>query len=95
MLSTQFFAMKLRRVHGPIWDNSIGACPRRRESFLQRLSRRTRLARTPVDIETIANSERVNDPLTKYMFCSPAEGGAALILCNEKTARELAGPSCG
>jgi acetyl-CoA acetyltransferase len=23
----------------------------------------------------------VNDPLTKFMFCSPAEGGVALVLC--------------
>jgi acetyl-CoA acetyltransferase len=53
-------------------------------------------ARTPhawrreaVDIETIANSELISDPLRKFMFCSPSEGGAALILASEKKAREL------
>jgi acetyl-CoA acetyltransferase len=25
----------------------------------------------------------VNDPLTKYMFCSPAEGGVAIVVCRE------------
>ena len=31
----------------------------------------------------------INDPLTKYMFCSPAEGAVALVLASEKKAREL------
>jgi acetyl-CoA acetyltransferase len=31
----------------------------------------------------------VNDPLTKYMFCSPAEGAVALVLANGKKVREL------
>ena len=34
----------------------------------------------------------VNDPLRKYMFCSPAEGGVALILASEKKAREIGAP---
>ena len=28
----------------------------------------------------------VNDPLTKFMFCSPAEGGVALVVCNDRIA---------
>jgi acetyl-CoA acetyltransferase len=43
----------------------------------------------PVDAETILNSQMVSDPLTKFMFCSPAEGGAALILASAKKMREL------
>jgi acetyl-CoA acetyltransferase len=35
------------------------------------------------------NSQMVSDPLTKYMFCSPAEGGVALILASAQKAREL------
>ncbi|HEX8057934.1 MAG TPA: thiolase family protein, partial [Novosphingobium sp.] len=34
----------------------------------------------------------VSDPYTKFMFCSPAEGGVALILASEKKARELGKP---
>ncbi|MFN5244564.1 MAG: thiolase family protein, partial [Novosphingobium sp.] len=45
--------------------------------------------RSEVDLETILNAPMVNDPLTKYMFCSPAEGGVALILASEKKMREL------
>jgi acetyl-CoA acetyltransferase len=33
----------------------------------------------------------VSDPLTKFMFCSPAEGGVSLILAGEKRAREMGG----
>src|SRR3546814_20121967 len=34
----------------------------------------------------------VSDPYSKFMFCSPAEGGVALILASEKKARELGTP---
>jgi acetyl-CoA acetyltransferase len=35
------------------------------------------------------NAPMINDPLTKYMFCSPAEGAVALILASEKKMKEL------
>ena len=35
------------------------------------------------------NAPMINDPLTKYMFCSPSEGGVALILASEKKMKEL------
>jgi len=31
----------------------------------------------------------VSDPFTKFMFCSPGEGGVALVLASEKKARAL------
>ena len=31
----------------------------------------------------------VNDPLTKFMFCAPAEGAVALVLASKRKAREL------
>ncbi|MCY1171267.1 hypothetical protein D9M73_113720 [compost metagenome] len=31
----------------------------------------------------------VSDPFSKFMFCSPGEGGVALILASERKAREL------
>ena len=34
-------------------------------------------------------SDQPADPLTKFMFCSPAEGGAALILASDRKMREL------
>jgi acetyl-CoA acetyltransferase len=37
--------------------------------------------------EEIADSAPVNLPLRQYMFCSPAEGGAALVLCRASAAK--------
>ena len=37
----------------------------------------------------IAESKMISDPLRKYMFCSPAEGGAALILTSETEVRKM------
>lgn len=48
--------------------------------------------RAPVDLETILNAPMVSDPYTKFMFCSPAEGGVALVLASERKARELGKP---
>jgi acetyl-CoA acetyltransferase len=48
--------------------------------------------REPVDLDTIMNAPMVSDPLTRYMFCSPAEGAVALILASEKRARSLGSP---
>jgi acetyl-CoA C-acetyltransferase len=37
--------------------------------------------RKPLDEDEILRSRMVNDPLTQYMFCSPDEGAAAVIIC--------------
>jgi acetyl-CoA acetyltransferase len=89
MITTQFFAMKLRRymdMHG------IGTLSLARVA--EKAFRNGSLAphawrRTPIDVETILAGAMVNDPLTKFMFCSPAEGGVALVLASGSKAREL------
>ena len=43
--------------------------------------------RQPVALEEIASSMMVNNPLTKFMFCSPSEGGVALVLCRADKAK--------
>jgi acetyl-CoA acetyltransferase len=85
MLTTQFFAMKLQRymaIHG-ISRVTLGRVAEK--AFRNGTLADHAWRRSPVDLDTILN----NDPLTKYMFCSPAEGGVALILASEKKAREL------
>ena len=44
--------------------------------------------RNAFSYEEVAESQMVCDPLRKYMFCSPAEGGCAMILCRADKARE-------
>lgn len=89
MVTTQFFAMKLRRymdLYG-ISSTTLGRVAEKAYYNGARAPHAWR--RSPLDIETILSAPMVNDPLTKYMFCSPAEGAVALILASEKKAREL------
>jgi acetyl-CoA acetyltransferase len=89
MVTTQFFAMKLQRymaAHG-ISNTTLGRVAEK--AFQNAVHADHAWRRAPVDIDTILNSQMINDPLTKYMFCSPGEGGVALILASEKKAREL------
>jgi acetyl-CoA acetyltransferase len=89
MLTTQFFAMKIRRymdLYG-ISNESLG---RVAEKAFENASHTPHAwRREPVGLNTILGSQMLSDPLTKYMFCSPAEGGAALILASDRKMREL------
>ena len=89
MLTTQFFAMKIQRymaMYG-ISNNTLSLVAEK--AYQNGALADHAWRRQPVDVETIANSMMVSDPLTKYMFCSPAEGGVALVIASEKKAREM------
>lgn len=89
MLTTQFFAMKICRY---MHDHGISG--RALARVAAKAYRNGALAphawrRQEIDEEAILGSRMVNDPLTQYMFCSPSEGGAALVLASERKAREI------
>jgi acetyl-CoA acetyltransferase len=89
MLTTQFFALKIQRymaLHG-ISRRTLGLVAEK--AFRNGTLCDHAWRRSPVDLDTILNAPVVNDPLTKYMFCSPAEGAVALILASAKKVREL------
>lgn len=89
MLTTQFFALKIQRymqLHG-ISRETLGKVAEKAFRNGEKTDHAWR--RSQIDLETIMNAPMVNDPLTKYMFCSPAEGGVALILASEKKVKEL------
>ena len=89
MLTTQFFALKIQRymqLHG-ISRETLGRVAEK--AFRNGTKTPHAWRRSPIDLETIMNAPMINDPLTKYMFCSPSEGGVALILASEKKVREL------
>ena len=83
-LTTQFFAMKIQKY---MHDFGIS------EQALVRVAEKNfamgsmnpnawrRGEKGALTYSDIAASPMVSHPLRKYMFCSPAEGGAALILC--------------
>ena len=93
MLTTQFFAMKIQRYMATygIPLRTLGAVAEK--AFANGVLADHAWRREAVDIETILSSQMVSDPLTKFMFCSPAEGAVALILASGKRAGELGLPS--
>jgi len=89
MLTTQFFALKIRRY---MHEHGIG------EDALVRVAQRAYAngalnplawRRSALSYEAIAQSAPLNPPLRQFMFCSPAEGGAALVLCRASLARRF------
>ena len=86
MVTTQFFAMKLQRY---LHDYRIGTDTLVRiaeKAYRNGALNPNAWRRTPIGFEEIKHSRMVNDPLNKYMFCSPAEGGVALVVCREDRA---------
>lgn len=89
MITTQFFGNKINRymgLHG-ISQTTLGRVAEK--AFANGAKAPHAWRREPVDLDTILNADLISDPLTKFMFCSPAEGGAALILASDRKMREL------
>lgn len=89
MLTTQFFATKIMRymsLNG-ISQQTLGRVAEK--AFRNGARAPHAWRKSPVGLDEILAAPMINDPLTKYMFCSPAEGGVALILASERKAREL------
>ena len=89
MVTTQFFAMKLRRYMDQFGISNDSLVRVAQKAFENGSLAPHAWRREPIDFDTIANSPMVSDPLRKFMFCSPGEGGVGLILANEKKAKEL------
>ncbi|WP_295876722.1 thiolase family protein [uncultured Zhongshania sp.] len=94
MLTTQFFAMKIKRY---MWEYGIDEESLARvaeKSFTNGALTEHAWRRTPVGLDEIMSSPMVSDPLRKYMFCSPSEGAVALVVASEKYVKEkgLSGP---
>ena len=89
MLTTQFFAMKIRRYMA-LYGISAQTLAQVAEKAFDNGSRTDHAwRREPVGANVILSSQMVADPLTKFMFCAPAEGGVALVLASEERARQM------
>ncbi|MDX5984215.1 thiolase family protein [Sphingomonas echinoides] len=89
MVTTQFFAAKIMRymhLHG-ISRRSLGLVAQK--AFANGVHAPHAWRRSEVALDTILEAPMVSDPFSKFMFCSPGEGGVALILASERKAREL------
>jgi len=89
MVTTQFFATKLRRYMDSFDISSLALARVAAKAYQNGVHAPHAWRRTPLGTDAILESQMVNDPLTKYMFCSPAEGGAAVMLASEKKARAM------
>ena len=81
MLTTQFFAMKINRYmhdHG-ISESTLAKVAAK--NFRNGARNPNAWRRKPLSEEEILESPVLNYPLRQYMFCSPDEGGAALVVC--------------
>lgn len=89
MLTTQFFALKIQRYMRLYGISRLTLGRVAEKAFRNGVLAEHAWRRSPIDLETILNAPMVNDPLTKYMFCSPAEGAVALVLASDRKRREL------
>jgi acetyl-CoA acetyltransferase len=91
MVTTQFFATKIQRY---LYENGLSAETLglvAEKAYLHGSLNSNAWRREPVRAEVIQASEMVSDPLTKFMFCSPGEGGAAVVLARSDLTHRFAG----
>ena len=81
MMTTQFFAMKIQKYMHDYGISTDSLARVSEKSFINGAKNPNAWRREPIGLDEIKSATMVNDPLTKYMFCSPSEGGVALILC--------------
>jgi acetyl-CoA acetyltransferase len=89
MVTTQFFGMKIQRY---LEQHDLD--PRLLAELSAKALRNgarnpNAWRRNPLGADEIAHADMVNDPLTKYMFCSPSEGAAAIVLASPAKAKEI------
>tara|TARA_R110002072_G_scaffold158723_4_gene309796 strand:- start:39375 stop:40517 length:1143 start_codon:yes stop_codon:yes gene_type:complete len=81
MMTTQFFAMKIQKYMHDYGISTETLAKVSEKAFINGSKNPNAWRREPITVEEITNSMMVSNPLTKFMFCSPSEGGVALVLC--------------
>ncbi len=92
MITTQYFAMKINRY---MHDHGITAASLGRvaaKNYRNGARNPNAWRRKPWSEEEILESRVLNHPLTQYMFCSPDEGAAAVVLCRADRCAPVHGP---
>ena len=88
-LTTQFFGMKINRYmheHG-ITNSTLAKVSAK--AFRNGANNPMAWRRKPLSEEEVLESAMLSYPLTQYMFCSPGEGGVALILARADIAHRF------
>ena len=88
-LTPQFFGMKIQRYMHE-YDISEDTLIRVAvKNFRNGAKNPNAWRRNGFSYADVAQSQMVCHPLRKYMFCSPAEGGCAMILCRADKAKQF------
>jgi acetyl-CoA acetyltransferase len=85
-ITTKFFGMKINRYmheHG-ISNETLARVAAK--NYRNGSINPNAFRRKPLSEEEILSSPMLNYPLTQYMFCSPDEGAAAVLLCRAELA---------
>jgi acetyl-CoA C-acetyltransferase len=88
MLTTQFFGMKIQRYMHDYGISTSTLAKVAAKAFRNGSLNPNAWRREPLGEDTIAGAPMLSHPLTQYMFCSPGEGGVALVLCRADRARQ-------
>ncbi|MQY21816.1 thiolase family protein [Nocardia macrotermitis] len=87
-VTTKFFGIKANRY---IQDHNISQRTLAKiaaKNFRNGALNPNAFRRKPIPEDEILNSTMLNYPLTQYMFCSPDEGAAAVIMCRGDLAKK-------
>jgi acetyl-CoA acetyltransferase len=85
-VTTKFFGMKINKY---MHDHGISASTLAKvaaKNYRNGALNENAFRRKPLSEEEILASPMLNFPLTQYMFCSPDEGAAAVVLCRAEHA---------
>ena len=89
MITTQFFAMKINRYMHDYGISHDTLAKVAAKNFRNGALNPNAWRRKPFSEEEILESRMLNYPLTQYMFCSPDEGAAAVVLCRAERAHRV------
>ena len=88
-LTPQFFGMKIQRYMHEYGISESTLAKVAVKNFKYGAMNDNAWRREAFSYDDVINSPMVCAPLRKYMFCSPAEGGCAMILCRADKAKQF------
>jgi len=87
-LTTQFFGMKINRYMEDYGITQDALARVSAKAFRNGAMNENAWRRQALSEKEVLQSAMLSDPLTQYMFCSPGEGGVALILARADKAHK-------
>ena len=88
-LTTQFFGMKINRYMHEYGITQASLAKVAAKAFRNGSKNPMAWRQKPLSEQEILDSAMLSYPLTQYMFCSPGQGGVALLLARADRAREF------